>query len=708
MTSETDRLATTAILPSGPFPQQFGRYTVLERLGQGGMGTVYRAHDDVLDLDVALKVPHPELMEEEIHRDRFLHEARAAVRLVHPNLCRVLDVGVCQGTHYLAMDFIPGQPLSRSGRRSPAEAARLIQTLAVALAYAHAQGVIHRDLKPSNILMTPDAGLSQTVTLGAAAQSPDVERPVITDFGLALRINSQDKRLTQPGATPGTPYYMAPEQFQPTLGQPGPGVDIYSLGVILYELLTGEVPFPAHDLYTLMDQVVHQPPSPPSRRIAGLDPAFEAACLRALAKRPEDRFRTMEEFAAALAGETPSLLSRSAIAVPHRVTVSRDRIRFVFVGYGERAPAQTARRDRLFLDVGNDLRAGVIDHHHQASASGSTAGLVLRLPDLVAGAVNPLRKPDDPFTVVLHEQPDLDGLAAAYLSIAYLTTGAFPPGAEVLARYVDRVDDGSLGMSLANPFSLYAAFKCLANRLLRHSWNSNQERWQELVRRGLEVVDHVVRMVAEKHVSLPGVDAFATPGLFTDEDRADVLRDINRYHAKLQDPWCKAQQATLHLPGQYGGTVEVESLRVRDVQNVDDPERCMFFKDWARTDAKSCPNGKGFVALSVFMSEGPGHVRRCILSVTPESGASLRGLGELLDAAESERRWQVFGVDDRVTDPSTGDARVPRPGYTNADPWYDGRAQGYTIVDAPRGGTLLTADEIEAIFLKFGGHDTPP
>jgi hypothetical protein len=108
--------------------------------------------------------------------------------------------------------------------------------------------------------------------------------------------------------------------------------------------------------------------------------------------------------------------------------------------------------------------------------------------------------------------------------------------------------------------------------------------------------------------------------------------------------------------------------------------------------------------LSVFLSEGPRQVRRCILSVTPQSGASLQGLGALLDGAEAERRRRVYGVDDREADPATGAAREPRPGYANADPWYDGRAHGYTIVDAPRAGTMLTAGEIEELFLRFSGH----
>jgi hypothetical protein len=163
----------------------------------------------------------------------------------------------------------------------------------------------------------------------------------------------------------------------------------------------------------------------------------------------------------------------------------------------------------------------------------------------------------------------------------------------------------------------------------------------------------------------------------------------------------------LRLPGQLGGTVAAEALLVRDVENPDDPQRCAYFKDWARTDVEHCPNGKGFVALSVFLAEGARQVRRCILSVTPDSGATLEGLAALLDRAEAERRREVFGADDRVTDPATGESRRPRPGYANADPWYDGRAHGYTIVDAPRAGTLLKADEIESLFLHFGGCDAP-
>src|SRR5262249_51371382 len=149
----------------------------------------------------------------------------------------------------------------------------------------------------------------------------------------------------------------------------------------------------------------------------------------------------------------------------------------------------------------------------------------------------------------------------------------------------------------------------------------------------------------------------------------------------------------LMLPSLYGGRPEVDALFVRDVQNAEDPERCVFFKDWARSDTQRPSDGKGFVALCVFSTEGPNRPRRAIISVAPDSDVCLRGLAALLEESESRRRREVYGVDDRVTDLTAGVPRVPRPGYANADPWYDGRGHEYTIVDAPRGGTMLTADE---------------
>jgi hypothetical protein len=670
-------------------------YELVRELGSGAMGTVYLAYNHRLKFEVALKVPRPELVAHPAHRERFFREAQAAARLRHPNLCRALDAGECGEALYLAMDYVPGAPLSRAAPRDQRAAAVLVRTLALAMAEAHRLGVVHRDLKPSNILLTPEG------------------EPVVSDFGLALWLGA-DERLTQSGAFLGTAFYAAPEQARCEGDKIGPACDIYSLGVILYELLTGRVPFPGPGLLRVLRQIVEERPTPPRSLRADVDPRLEAACLKAMAKQPQDRFGSMAEMAAALAAYLNGASSGTAETRPdaalppppgNRPLVPRRSLRFAFVGLGEQAPEAAGPQDRLYLDVGNGLRPGVIDHHHRAAAGGSTAALVLAHPEFLDGAVTRHRRPGDPFTLVLHQDPDLDAVAAAYLAADYLAAGAFPPGAAALARYVDRVDAGAAGMSLANPYSLYAAYLQLVQGLLRRPWNSDHERWQEGVRAGLELVAYVLGRVVGEGVSLTAVDAFACPGLFTEEDRQEVRADAERYGRKLADPRCRARRALLRLPGPFGGTAAAEALLVRDVENADDPERCAYFKDWARTDAENCPNSKGFVALSVFLSEGARQVRRCILSVTPEGGVTLEGLAARLDRAEAERRRRVFGADDRVTDPATGEPRRPRPGYDNADPWYDGRAHGYTIVDSPRAGTLLTADEVESIFLQFGSCD---
>jgi hypothetical protein len=643
------------------------------------MGTVFLAYDTRLDIEVALKVPHPDLLKLPGVLERFYREARAAARLWHPNLCQVLDINEHAGTHYLTMRYIDGVPLAERLPTDFRAAAELLRTLALAVVEAHRFGIIHRDLNPRNVLITR-AG-----------------QPVITDFGVALRLGEED-RLTQPGDRVGTPAYMAPEQIGGDLAAIGPATDVYALGVILYLLLTGRLPFRAGDFDTLRTRILEGEPARPSALRHDVPPALEHVCLKAMRRRPADRYATARELADALTG----YLGTPAPGPGQRPLVPREALRFAFVGMGDQAPPAGGPDDRLYLDTGNDLRPGVIDHHQLTAYSGSTTGLVLVHPELIDGAVAPARRRGDPFTLVVHERPDLDCLGSAYLAAAYLTTSSFPGGAEALGHYVDKVDEGLLGLTLSNPFALYSAYARLKNRLESDAALSNPERWRAALDGGLKLIDHVLAEVRGGKALLE-VDAFACPGLLGEDDRQAVRDDIDRYAAKLADPHTHARQARLRLPGQYGGRATVEGLLVRDVQNADDPRRVLFFKDWARSDARRAGDGRGFVALSVFMSENARQVRRCVLSVVPDSGASLRGLGALLDQAEADHRRRLYGVDDRATDPATGALKAPRPGYANADPWYDGRAHGFTIVDSPRGGTLLTADEIEAIFLRFGG-----
>jgi serine/threonine protein kinase len=273
-----------------PLPKQFGRYRILEQLGRGAMGAVYLAHDTELGRRVALKVPHLRCGKDgaapdRCDLDRFYHEASAAAALDHPNLCPVYDVGQIEGIPYLSMAYIKGRPLSQSIQRDPPmsqrRAAIIVRKLAQALEEAHYNGVVHRDLKPSNIMINARGDL------------------IIMDFGLVWRIGAENERLTRLGLVVGTPMYMSPEQASGKVEAMGPGCDIYSLGVIMYELLTGRVPFEGPEAFVLGQLFFAEPP-PPSMHRGDLDPQLEAICLKAIAKIPDQRYTTMGEFAMAL------------------------------------------------------------------------------------------------------------------------------------------------------------------------------------------------------------------------------------------------------------------------------------------------------------------------------------------------------------------------------------------------------------------------
>jgi serine/threonine protein kinase/class 3 adenylate cyclase len=274
--------ATTEV---GDLPERFGRYLILRKLGRGGMGTVYLAHDTQLDRPVALKVPRIGPDQGSHVLERFAREARAAALLHHPNICPIYDVGQIDNIPYLTMAYIEGQTLAEwaaQHRGCPVqEIAALVRTLALALVDAHANHLIHRDLKPSNIMLNKR------------------HEPVIMDFGLARRVDLGDQRLTHQGVLVGTPAYMAPEQLDPDQDALGPACDVYALGVILYELLTGKVPFEG-TVTSMLAQIIAHEPKPPSHYRPELDAALDAICLKALAKDTHKRFADMAEFAEAL------------------------------------------------------------------------------------------------------------------------------------------------------------------------------------------------------------------------------------------------------------------------------------------------------------------------------------------------------------------------------------------------------------------------
>jgi WD40 repeat protein len=272
----------------GPLPRVDG-YEILGEIGRGGAGVVYRACQLGLDRQVALKMIPPGSHLTAEARERLRHEARAIARLRHPNIVQVYDVGEHAGCPYFSLELVDGGTLARrllAGPLPPAEAARVVETLARAIDYAHQHGIVHRDLKPSNVLL-PNA---------------DDLFPKITDFGLAKEYAAEDAPtgpVTRDGVILGTPAYMAPEQARGTGEGVGPAADVYALGVIQYELLAGRPPFRAATPLDTLLQVVHHDPVPPTRLVPSVPRDLEAVCLKCLEKEPRNRYAT----AAALADD---------------------------------------------------------------------------------------------------------------------------------------------------------------------------------------------------------------------------------------------------------------------------------------------------------------------------------------------------------------------------------------------------------------------
>jgi tetratricopeptide (TPR) repeat protein len=255
-------------------PPQVPGYEVQEMLGRGGMGLVYKARDLRLNRPVALKMLLAGAYARPEEIERFLRGAEAKASLRHPNIVQVHEVGDLDGRPYLTMEFVDGGSLAQklSGTPLPADqAAALLVTLADAVQAAHEGGIVHRDLKPANVLLTADGS------------------PKIADFGLARRMDD-GAGLTLSGATLGTPSYMAPEQAQGKTREIGPAVDVYSLGAILYEMLTGRPPFRAETAAETTRQVIEEEPVPPSRLNAKVPRDLETICLKCLHREPQRRY----------------------------------------------------------------------------------------------------------------------------------------------------------------------------------------------------------------------------------------------------------------------------------------------------------------------------------------------------------------------------------------------------------------------------------
>jgi WD40 repeat protein/tRNA A-37 threonylcarbamoyl transferase component Bud32/DNA-directed RNA polymerase subunit RPC12/RpoP len=266
--------------PPGTTPEKIGRFELKTTLGKGSFGKVYRAYDPVLDREVALKVPHAGTLENRTAAQRFLREAKAAAQLRHPHIVPVYDAGGDEEEYYIASAFIEGRTLARfieEERPDFRKSARLVLELAEGLDYAHGLGIVHRDVKPANVMVDEQG------------------QPHVMDFGLA-RFEGSEEKLTQDGSIMGTPAYMSPEQAAKTPEEVTAASDQYSLGVVLYELLCGELPFSGPPQIVVFN-VINQPPPAPHSLNPQIPKDPETICLKAMSKEPAGRYADCQELA---------------------------------------------------------------------------------------------------------------------------------------------------------------------------------------------------------------------------------------------------------------------------------------------------------------------------------------------------------------------------------------------------------------------------
>jgi len=297
---------------AGTHVQYFGEYELLQEIARGGMGVVYKARQSRLNRTVALKMILSGQLASQDDVQRFYIEAEAAASLEHPGIVPIYEIGEHEGQHFFSMGFIDGAGLDvqvKNGPMPPREAAAVTQQVCEAIAYAHSQNVIHRDLKPANVLID-DSGQAR-----------------VTDFGLAKKTDA-DSGLTATGQILGTPGYMPPEQASGESGTIGPAADIYSLGAILYALLTGRPPFQSGNVMDTLTAVLEQKPVPPSQLNPHLDPSLEKLCLKCLEKDPSSRYASADELIRDLRkymdGESLSVESKAPLTMI-RKTLARSR-----------------------------------------------------------------------------------------------------------------------------------------------------------------------------------------------------------------------------------------------------------------------------------------------------------------------------------------------------------------------------------------------
>ncbi len=253
-----------------------GRYKIIEKVGGGGMADVYRAEDQVLGRTVALKILHKQFASDEGFLERFRREARAAAKLTHPNIVSIYDVGEDGGVHFIVMEYVHGMTLKKLIQKdaplSTEKVVHIAMQIAKAMEFAHEHEIIHRDIKPQNVIITDNGEIK------------------VTDFGIARAGSSST--MTRTGAVMGTAHYISPEQAQGSIV--GPTTDIYSLGVVMYEMATGELPFRGENPVSVALKHINDTPMPPRSVFGDIPPSLEGVIIKCMAKNPNERYRSAE------------------------------------------------------------------------------------------------------------------------------------------------------------------------------------------------------------------------------------------------------------------------------------------------------------------------------------------------------------------------------------------------------------------------------
>ena len=357
---------------------KIGKYDIVDVLGEGAMGVVYRAVDPVLGREVAIKVMNDALARDDDFRTRFLREARAAGSLQHPNVITVYDCGEVDGHLYIGMELVKGADLEElMGDSTPLTTTNKIEIIIgvlTALSYAHKRGIVHRDIKPANIRVNEEG------------------RALIMDFGIA---HIQSSNMTKTGMMVGTPNYMAPEQVLG--GAITPQTDVFAVGAVLYELLTNLRPFEGENMHSVLYKIVSEPPQPPEKVVTGLRPDLAAICMKALAKEPADRYENALEMAGAL--------TKALAAMSNAPTVART--------MSLRASIETARQKEE-EERAVEARAAVSRQRGKRAVI-AVAGVV------IVGALGAT-------AMVMRKPPAADVTSSA--STVRPTAGATPPAAQ--------------------------------------------------------------------------------------------------------------------------------------------------------------------------------------------------------------------------------------------------------------------------------------